>query len=36
MMFNKNMKAMVCSSDKDTNFFNIIAEVLQGDALTPY
>ena len=36
MMLYKNIKAMVHSSDGDTKFFNIIAEVLQEDILTPY
>ena len=36
MMFYKNMKAMVHLPDRDTDFFDIIAGVLQGDTLTPY
>ena len=32
----KDMKAMVCSPDGDTNFFNIVAGVLQGNTLAPY
>ena len=32
----KNMKAKVCSSDGDTDFFDIVAGVLKGDTLTPY
>ena len=35
MMFYKNMKAMVCSPDGDTNF-SIVTEVLQGDMLTSH
>ena len=27
---------MVCSSDGDTDFFNIVAGVLQGDTFPPY
>ena len=30
------MKRMVCSPDGSTNFFDIIAGILQGDTLTPY
>ena len=36
MMLNKNAKGMVCSFDSDTDYFNIVAEVLQGDLLVPY
>ena len=36
MMFYKNMKAMDCSPDGDTDFFYIVAGVLQGDTLAPY
>ena len=36
MMLYKNMKAMVHSLDSDTDFFNIVAEDLQGDTLVPY
>ena len=32
----KNMKAMVHSPDGDTNFFGIVARVLQGDILASY
>ena len=32
MMLYKNMKAMVCSTDDDTDFFDII----NGDTLVPY
>ena len=30
------MKAKVCSPDGDTNNFNIVADMLQGDTLAPY
>ncbi len=36
MMLYKNAKAIVCSPDGDTNFFDIVAGVLQGDTLAPY
>ena len=36
MMLSKNTKEMVCSLDGNTNFFNIVAGVLQGDTLAPY
>ena len=36
IMLCKNMKAMVCSPDSDTNFFIILTRVLQGDILVPY
>ena len=36
MMLYKNTKAMVCTPDGNTNFFNIVTGVLQGDALAPY
>ena len=36
MMLYKNMKAMVCSSDSDTDFFDSVTAVLQGDILVPY
>ena len=32
----KNMKVKVHSPDGDTNYFNIVTGVLQGDALAPY
>ena len=35
MMFYKNMKAVVCSFDSDTNFFDIVAGVLQGNTSVP-
>ena len=36
MILYKNMKAMVHSSDRDTDFFDIFSGVLPGDTLTPY
>ena len=36
MMLYKNTKPMICSPNDDTNFFDIIAGVLQGDTLAPY
>ena len=36
MMLYRNTKVKVCSSDVDTDFFNIVAGVLQGDTLAPY
>ena len=36
MMLYKNTKVKVRSSDGDTDFFNIAADVLQGDTLVPY
>ena len=36
MKLYKNRKAIVCSPDGDTDFFNIIAGVLQGYILVPY
>ena len=35
MMLYKNTKAMVHSADRDTNFFDFVVEVLQGDTLAP-
>ena len=32
----RNTKVKVCSPDGDTDYFNIVAGVLQGDILTPY
>ena len=32
----KNTKVKVCSPDGDTEYFNIVAGVLQGDTLAPY
>ena len=36
MMLYKNTKVKVRSPDGDTDFFDIVARVLQGDTLTPY
>ena len=36
MMLYKNMKVKVCSPDTDTDYFNIVAGVLQRDTLAPY
>ena len=36
MMLCKNMKVKVRSPDGDTDYFNIVAVVLQGDALASY
>ena len=36
MIFYWNMKVKVRSSDGDTDFFDIVAGVLQGDMLAPY
>ena len=36
MMLYRNMKSMVPSPDGDTNFFNIVGGVLQGDTFAPY
>ena len=36
MMLNKNMKVKVRSTDRDIEFFDIVAGVLQGDTLAPY
>ena len=36
MMLYKNTKAIVCSPNGDTDFFDIVAGVLQGDTLAPY
>ena len=36
MMLYKNKKVKVHSLDEDTDYFNIIAGVLQGDTLAPY
>ena len=35
-MLNKNMIAMIHSSDSNPDFFDIVAWVLQGDILAPY
>ena len=36
MMIHKNVKVKVHSPDGDTDFFDIVAGVLQGDTLAPY
>ena len=36
MMLYKNTKLMVHSPIGDTEFFNIVSGVLQGDTLVPY
>ena len=36
MMLYRNTKVKVCSSDGDTDYFNIVAGVLEGDTLAPY
>ena len=36
MMRYKNAKVKVCSTDGDTDYFNIVAGVLQGNALASY
>ena len=36
MMLNKNTKVKVPSLDEDTDFFDIVAGVLQGDTLAQY
>ena len=36
MMLYKNTKVKVPSSDVDTDYFDIVAVMLQGDTLTPY
>ena len=35
-MLYKNTKVKVCSPDKDTDFFDIVADVLQEDTLAPH
>ena len=35
IILHKNTKAMVWSLDDDTDFFNIVAGILQGDKLVP-
>ena len=35
MMLYKNAKVKVHSSDGDTDYFDIVAGVLQGDTLSP-
>ena len=36
MMFYKDMKAMVCLPDGDTDFFDIVARIVQGYTLVSY
>ena len=36
MMISKNMKAVVSSLDRDTDFFDIVIGILQGDTVAPY
>ena len=36
MILYKNIKVKVRSPDGDTDYFDIVAHVLQGDTLTPY
>ena len=36
MMFYKNTKVKVRSPDRETDFFDIVAGILQGDTLAPY
>ena len=36
MMLYKNTKVKVCSPDGDTDYFDIVVGVLQGDTLAPY
>ena len=36
MMLYRNTKVKVCSLDGDTDYFNIVAGVLQGDTFAPY
>ena len=36
MMLYRNTKVKVCSLNRDTDYFNIVAGVLQGDTLAPY
>ena len=36
MMLYKNTKVKVCSPDEDTDYFDIVAGVQQGDTLAPY
>ena len=36
IMLYKNMKVKVCSPDGETDFFDIVARVLQGDMLALY
>ena len=36
MMLCRNTKIKVCSLDGDTDYFNIVASILQGGTLAPY
>ena len=36
MILYKNKRLNVCSPDGDTDYFDIVAGVLQEDALSPY
>ena len=36
MMLNKNTIIKVCSPDGDTDFFDVVADMLQGDTLVPH
>ena len=36
MMLYKNTKIKLCSLDRDTDFFDMVTGVLQGDTLVPY
>ena len=36
MILYRNTKVKVCSPDGDTDYFDIVAGVLQGDTLAPY
>ena len=36
MILYKNTKVNACSSDGDTDYFNIVAGMLQGEKLAPY
>ena len=36
MMLYINMKVKVCMPNEDTDFFDIVVDVLQGDTLVPY
>ena len=31
MILDKNMKAMICSPDGDTDFYDVVADDLKGD-----
>ena len=36
MMLYKNIKVKICSLEEDTDYFNFVAGVLQGDTLASY